>query len=365
MHISRLCLRNFKNIRSLTLSPAPTVNVFWGDNAQGKTNLIEAVYFLSNLRGFRGVKNQDFITHGEPGSKIEAFLEDSAVRHHFEVAFDIHCKNVYLDEKTPASSSFYFSRFQTILFAPEEVNLVKAGPAGRRALMDRAVFIATPSYLDLYSKYRKILGNRNILLKKQSSAAELEPWDEALIRAGSQIRLRRAEFINKIKPYLNDFFSWISSGREKVSIVYPEGAEDLASSEENLRGELTKRRDAELRFGHTLAGPHRDDFIFDLNGFSLRQFGSQGQQRSFMLAFKMAQLKEMEKNLGHSPILLLDDITGELDPERRGFLFDFLLKKQSQIFLTTTDNKNLKKNGFEGARFFRVSGGEFYPDTLE
>lgn len=365
MILTRLGLREFRNIEKATLYPSPNINIFFGDNAQGKTNLIEAVYLLANLRGFRSVKNCDFIRHGKDSCRVEAELKIAQIPHLLQVSLLPLSKKILLDEKSPDSSSSYFSHIRTILFSPEEVNLIKSGPAGRRSLIDRAVFISNPKYLDLFSTYRKILSNRNVLLKKRANSNEMEPWNEALIRAGASIRKKRWDFIRNIAPYLDDFFRQISNEKEKVIIDYPQGCWEKSSLEENFRVDLWENRESELRLGQTLSGPHRDDFIIDINGFSLRQFGSQGQQRSFILAFKTAQIREMEKRIGISPILLLDDMTGELDRERQEFLFKFLLERQTQVFLTTTEINRIFRNGFEGARFFRVDAGVFYPDTLE
>lgn len=357
MYIQRLFLCNYRNIKKITLEPSPEFNVLWGDNAQGKTNFLESIYLLGNLRSFRSSRNDELINHNSPGCHISGEVVSQGVRRQLDLTIVGSGKKAKIDGKDIKNAAYFMGFLRPILFSPEEVSLIKGNPAGRRALLDRAVFQSDPTFLAKAQLYERCLRQRNRLLKDAKNDRELAPWTEQLIAAGAHIRLERHRYLERLTPLLRETYSTITGGREKADLQYTTAAGDVESLQRSLRHDLAKHRERELILGQTLAGPHRDDPLMLVDGRPLRTFGSQGQQRSFMLAFKTAQIMDLEKKRGEPPVLLLDDMTGELDRQRQGFFFRFLLERRGQVFITTTDIQTLQQEGIRNARFFHVSQG--------
>jgi DNA replication and repair protein RecF len=224
-------------------------------------------------------------------------------------------------------------------------------------LLDRAIFQADPGYLGKAQEYERILRQRNRLLRDQRTTVELETWNLSLARSGARLRQERFKYLGRILPHFRWSYENICGGCETADFEYREGGTDLAELEARLLRELTSRTEAERRMATTLVGPHRDDPFFLVNGIPVKPFASQGQQRSLILAFKTAQVIDLEQRTGETPILLLDDLTGELDRRRQEFFFRFLLQRQGQVFISTTDPEPLVKEGFAKACRFHVSAG--------
>lgn len=365
MHLQRLLLSNFRNIERAAIDPDPEFNVLWGDNAQGKTNVLEAIYLLGNLRSFRGSRNEELIRHNASGGRVAGELSCQGVRRRIELAICESGKSARVDGKEVKKAGLFMGYLRPVLFSPEEVGLIKGYPAGRRALLDRAVFQADPAYLERAQQYERCLRQRNRLLKEGKKEQEIAPWTEQLIDAGARIRLDRLRYLDRLLPLLRETYRNIAGSREEADLHYPPVAGDEGYLRQSLRGDLARQCERERVLGQTLAGPHRDDPLFLVDGRPLRMFGSQGQQRSFMLAFKTAQIIDLEKQLGETPVLLLDDMTGELDRRRQGFFFRFLLERRGQVFITTTDIQPLQQEGIRHARFFRVTQGNIQEETRE
>ncbi len=365
MNLENLSLTNFRNIDQAVLTPAPQFNVFWGDNAQGKTNLLEAIYLLATLKSFRSAKNEDFIRHGKVDCRIAAEVCSLKVRHRMDLSITSQGKSPRIDAKEARYPERYLGLLHPVLFSPEEVGIVKGFPAGRRALLDRAVFQTDQDFLLLARNFSRCLKQRNQLLKNGTSSKTLEPWSEQLIQAGARLRQARTIYLNRMVPLLHETYRSISGDKEQADLQYPGAGEDLQELENSLRADLQRCADRELRQGITLAGPHRDDPQFLIDGRSLRLYGSQGQQRSYMLAFKTAQIMDLEQRTGQQPVLLLDDMTSELDRRRQGFFFRFLLERRGQVFITTTDVQPLLNEGLHQARFYRVENGSLQQDRQE
>ncbi|WP_305045491.1 DNA replication/repair protein RecF [Geoalkalibacter sp.] len=360
MQISTLQLSGFRNLATADLIPAPDFNVFWGQNAQGKTNLLEAIYLLGTLKSFRTQRNEDLICSGVAHSCLKAWVRTARVDHCLEIQLDGSHKRVRLDDKSVRRAHEVLGILRPVLFSPEEVHLIKGPPAGRRDLLDRALLHMDPGYLERFQDFLRVLRQRNHLLRQNAHPAELAPWTRSLIHAGALIRAERFHFAARLRPHLARVYDHLSEGREQAELDYPGSSSgDFA---EDLRQDLARLQQEERRLGQTLAGPHRDDPNFLVNGRSLRAFGSQGQQRCFILAFKAAQIELLEELTGHSPLLLLDDITSELDSRRKSFLFEFLRERRGQVFLTTTDAESLRRQGLAQARFFHVSKGHWHHD---
>jgi len=364
MLLEQLSLHDFRNIEMAHIRPHPYFNILSGANAQGKTNLLESLSILGNLKSFRSGHNDELIRHGQNRCSIKGKTSKNKVAHEIQVNISRDGKQALLDGKQVNQPESYLACLRLVVFSPEEVNLVKGAPAGRRRLLDRAVFQVQGSYLAEVRKYDRLLKQRNSLLKKGCAAAEIEPWTEELVRSGARIRQARSEFLLRLVPRLTECYREICGEKEQVELVYREQHVDLANLEATLMQDLNRQKEQERKYGITLSGPHRDDFEFFIDGRPLKSYASQGQQRSFILAFKAAQGLDLLTVHGEPPLLLLDDLTGELDRQRQELFYKFLLTMQSQVFITTTDVKPLLDGGIEDGYFFRVENGTFHVDSL-
>jgi DNA replication and repair protein RecF len=357
MYLRRLVLHNFRNLEHVEVVPDRRFNVLWGANAQGKTNILEGIYLLGHLKSFRGAPGSEMIRRQMPAGRLFGEVWRGGVSITIELTFQGNQKSARVNGKPISKSSDFLGLFPTILFSPEEVGVARGYPAGRRALLDRAVFQADPSFLERARTYQRCLQQRNQLLKEGCGAAQLAPWNENLIATGARLRFDRNAYLQRLVPLLQETYRQITAGREEADLHYAAGAGSEAELREGMRRELDQAKGQENRLGRTLVGPHRDDPYFLVGGHSLKQYGSQGQQRSFMLDFKTAQIIDLEATLGHQPVLLLDDMTGELDRQRQEFFFEFLRSRQGQVFVTATELQALCNKGFDDVRSFRVSEG--------
>lgn len=357
MYLRRLVLHNFRNLEHVEILPDKRFNVLWGANAQGKTNILEGIYLLGHLKSFRGSPGSEMIRRQMPAGRLLAEVMRGNVLTTIELTFQGQQKSARINGKTVSKSSEFLGLFPTILFSPEEVGLARGYPAGRRALLDRAAFQADPSFLERARAYQRCLQQRNQLLKEGCDTSQLSPWNENLILTGARLRLDRIGYLQRLVPQLQEIYRQITAGKEEADLHYPTPAGSEEELREGFRRELEQVAVQEKRLGRTLVGPHRDDPYFLVGGHSLRQYGSQGQQRSYMLAFKTAQIIDLETIIGQQPVLLLDDMTGELDRQRQDFFFKFLRSRQGQVFVTATELQVLCNKGFDDVRSFRVSEG--------
>jgi DNA replication and repair protein RecF len=365
MRLEQLTLCNYRNIGQADLTPDPGFNVLWGDNAQGKTNLLEAIYLLGHLRSFRGSRGEELVQQGKTAGRVKATVTSLEVRRQVELTLGGEGRSARIDGKEVRSPGLFMRSVRPVLFAPEEVTLVKGYPAGRRALLDRAIFQGDPNYLERAQLYARCLRQRNQLLRLGRADAEIEPWTEQTVQAGARLRSDRLCYLERLLPLLRETYRQISGDREEAELLYPAAEGGEAEQATALRRDFERLHQRERAFGQSLAGPHRDDPLFLVDGKPLRLYGSQGQQRSFILAFKTAQVIDLERRLGEPPVLLLDDMTSELDRRRQGFFFRFLLERRGQVFITTTDPHILRAEGVRRARFFRIEGGALRPDPTE
>lgn len=357
MYLKNLEVRNFRNFEQFILNLKNGFNFFWGDNAQGKTNFIEVIYFISNLRSFRLTKNSDLIRFGEKKSILSAETYSEFGSQKVQVSIEKSKKVALINGKSVFKNSEFFGVLPTILFSQEELFLIDKGPIGRRAFLDRGVFLADNSYLDRVRRYFFVLRNRNFLLKNGKNIKELEVWTEAFIKASVAILSDRFQFIQDILDDIKIIHKSLVEKNEEVSFGTKNSF--LKEKEEEIfRKRLEKIAIREREVGYTLLGPHADDPEFLINGKNIRLFASQGQKRSFVLAFKMAQILNFKKRKGEFPILLLDDIGSELDSARKKNFFKFLEDKKGQVFITTTDKNELQRVGICPDSCFYVAGGK-------
>jgi DNA replication and repair protein RecF len=357
MHLEQLLVRQFRNLSEVKLFWGEGFNVIWGNNAQGKTNLLEAVYLLGHLKSFRGARTSDLIQTGAAAARLTGLLTSGRVQHQLEVTLEQQGQTPRLDGKPVQRLSQFIGTLRLVLFTADELILLKGSPAGRRVLLDRAVLQTDPGYLDRVQAYNRILRQRNQLLKERASAEQLAPWNEALIESGARIRQDRCSYLEQLQPVLSAIGREIADRDERLALNYP-----LAGSRHDLRAalreEIERLHTRERQLAQTLAGPHRDDPDPLVDGRPLKLFGSQGQHRSFLLAFKAAQLSDLEARLGEPPLLLLDDLASELDAQRQASFFAFLRRRRGQVLITTTHPATLGEAVCPQARYFHVTDGK-------
>lgn len=339
MNVTRLSINQFRNISDVFCEPASGVNVIYGENGQGKTNLLESIWLFTGSRSFRGSTVSEFVPFG--GSRITLSIEFCDLQRKNEAKICLGDKKEILQNGVSLESiSALSGAFCCVVFSPAHLNLIKGGPAERRKAIDTVIGQIKPRYTSVILQYQKLLLQRNTLLKdipfSSSLLDTLDIWDQSLAKIGSLIVKTRESFLSKLLPLSQEFYRGISSGREEIFISYLSTIKsDGISSEETMLLHLKKNRSEDIRMGATSIGPHRDDFLVEINKASARSFGSQGQQRSAVLALKLGECALVEQVTNQIPVVLLDDVMSELDDSRRDFLLHRLLNRQ--IFITCCD----------------------------
>lgn len=336
MIINRLELNNFRNYESLDLSLSPDINIIYGDNAQGKTNILEAVYLCCTTKSHKNSKEKDMIRIGYD----ESHLRMSFIKNDLNHRIDMHLKKngrkgVAVDGVPASKSSEVYGLTNVVLFSPEDLSIVKDGPAERRHFMDAELCQLNKSFLKYLSLYNKTLDQRNNLLKQipstdqQDLISTLDVWDEKLVEYGSKIIQARADFIREINSIAKEVHNDISNGAEELTVDY----EPNVLAEEYQKALFSERK-KDIYQKTTSVGPHRDDFSLYAGKENLRLFGSQGQQRTAALSLKLSEIRLVREKIGESPILLLDDVLSELDRNRQHSLLNFIEGVQTVITCT-------------------------------
>jgi len=334
-----MAVANFRNFDSIRIEPDERFNLFYGQNGQGKTNLLEAIYLLGSPRSFRNSRLPELIKHGEKLSQIAGVVESSGTRSKINILLETAGRRVDIDGKGIHRASDLHGRLNAVVYSPDDTSMVKMGPESRRRYLDRAVYTSDIDYLHCWHDYQRILKQRNHLLKC-SDKTGLDTWTEKLAEAGGEVIERRLRFVAVLDNKLRKYYATISDDRETALVRYsPDGIQstERGSIREELL-ELFKRHvHSDERHGTTTLGPHRDDLTFLLDDRQLKAFGSQGQQKSFVLALKMAEMDSLLDLFAEPPLLLLDDMNSELDAIRNHNLMQFLATRNMQIFVTTTE----------------------------
>ncbi|GEN07865.1 DNA replication and repair protein RecF [Myxococcus fulvus] len=346
MRLLALHVQDFRNLAQVSLTPSAHATIAVGQNGQGKTNLLEALYFLATLKPLRAGRLSELVRWGTQTARVSGrFLLKGAER---EIAVEVGggTRQAFVDGKKAASLEEYFGGVSVVAFTPDDLEVVKGGPDSRRAFLDRAVFNRFPAYLRESREYARALKNRNRLLREGGAVdpAYLDAYDETLAKAGARIYSRRRALMAELAPRAQATFA--SIGRTVDPAVYgyhpAHLACDFATADEaalasSLRESLTARMRRDLDRGFTSVGPHSDDVSVTLGGRSARAYASQGQQRALVLGWKIAEIENLESCTGFLPLLMLDDVSSELDPERNAYLMDYLARSGAQVFLSTTD----------------------------
>ena len=352
MRILSLKIQNFRNINDIEIEPSEEMNVIYGENAQGKTNLIEAIWLLTGAKSFRGAKDEELKKFGSEKTNIKASFKAEEIEKNAQIEI-IDRRKAFLNEKPLKTPSRLAGSFNAIVFSPSDLRLLSDGPKIRRKFLDTAICQLYPSYIEILREYTRAVTQRNKIIKdfkfNSSSADMLQAFEDEISLKGEKIIKYRLRYIEILKEFIPQIYFGISDGKEILSIEYISSFKG-----KSLREELINSRKNDIFSGKTSVGPHRDDLEFKINGINAKNFGSQGQKRSVALTLKLAEANILKKNTGESPVCLLDDIMSELDPARQNFILNHI--KGMQTFLSCCDPQSVK-NLKEGKKF-KISKGE-------
>jgi DNA replication and repair protein RecF len=357
-----LDIQDFRNIEQASLAPSPRATILVGQNGQGKTNLLEAIYVLCTLKPLRAARFSELVRFGAPFADVAGDFAGPGGSRRVAVRVAPDGRTASLDGKPQDRLDAYFEGLAAVCFAPDDLGLVKAGPDGRRRFLDRAAFNRWPAVLGEARDHVRALRARNAALRAGDAAVEAS-FREPLARAAARLVVRRRDLVAELAPRLAASFAEISGpGAQAAELAYrpaagvaTEGTE--ADVTRSLSGALERRLSRDLERGYTSVGPHMDDLALVLGGRPARTYASQGQQRALVLALKVAEIENLRAALGRPPLLLLDDVSSELDPEKNRYLLEYLARLPGQAFLTGTDRRLLEAAAGPDAALYAVDSG--------
>ena len=355
MFVESIELNNYRNFDSLKVEFSPGVNIFFGDNAQGKTNLLESIYVSGTLRSHRGSRDKELIRFGEDEAHIRLFFRKDSLSHRLDVHLKKNkSKGVAVDGVPVRRSGELLGMMHIVFFSPEDLSIIKEGPAGRRRFLDMELSQIDKGYLQQLIAYNKILNERNNLLKQinlyPALIETLDGWDEQLLTAGQFLIKKREEFVQFLDEMMARIHSQLTGGKEQMKVEYEK---NVSADEFERKLQTSRKRDLKVKMSMT--GPHRDDLLFEVKGVDIRRFGSQGQQRTAALSLKLAEIELVKRAIKDTPVLLLDDVLSELDSSRQQYLLDSI--HDIQTLITCTGIDDFIENKFQLNKVFHVADG--------
>lgn len=355
MILKSVALSHFRNYDDLYIEFDRGTNILYGDNAQGKTNVLESIYVSGTTKSHKGSKDRELIQFGQDEAHIRTVVEKSGL----DYQIDMHLKKnkskgIAINRMPIKKASELFGILNIVFFSPEDLNIIKNGPSERRRFLDVELCQLDKIYLYNLTKYNKVLNQRNRLLKDIHFRPELMDtlavWDMQLIEYGKKIINTRKKFVEELNGIVYEIHKNISGNKEELVLKYEPDV-----FEENMEVELERCKEKDLKFGQTSVGPHRDDLCFMIQDIDVRKFGSQGQQRSCALSLKLSEIELVKKSIKETPILILDDVLSELDSNRQNFLLNSIHDIQTVITCTGLDE--FVRNRFEINKIFKVVNG--------
>jgi DNA replication and repair protein RecF len=366
MYIEKLALNNYRNYEELFVEFENKVNVILGENAQGKTNVMESIYVLAMAKSHRTSNDKELIRWDQEYAKIEGRVQKQHGSLPMQLIISKKGKKAKCNHIEQQRLSQYVGNLNVVMFAPEDLNIVKGSPQVRRRFIDMEIGQVSPIYLHDMSQYQKILQQRNhylkmMQIKKQNDQTMLEILTEQFIQMAVKIVAKRFEFLRLLENWAKPIHQGISRGLETLEITYKPSVDvledqDMSKMVESFEEKFTKVRAREIERGTTLFGPHRDDLLFYVNGRDVQTFGSQGQQRTTALSVKLAEIELIHSEIGEYPILLLDDVLSELDDFRQSHLLNTIQGKV-QTFVTTTSVEGIDHQTLKEASTYIVEAG--------
>ena len=355
MVIKSLKLKNYRNYELLDLTFDSKTNILYGDNAQGKTNILEALYLSGTTKSHRGTKDRDLIQFGYEESHLETIVEKNGI----DYQIDMHLKKnspkgIAINKIPIRKASELFGIVHFVFFSPEDLNIIKEGPAGRRRFIDLELSQLDKVYLSNLSNYNRIINQRNSLLKElyyQEHLIEtLDIWDMQLAEYGTKVIESRRKFIEQVNNIISNIHYRLTGGKENITLTYESSVGDMS-----LEQALKRYRQRDIKFKSTSVGPHRDDLCFKIGEIDIRKFGSQGQQRTAALSLKLSEIELVRMLIRDTPVLLLDDVLSELDKNRQNYLLDSIHDIQTVITCTGLDE--FVNHRFSINKIFHVKSG--------
>jgi DNA replication and repair protein RecF len=371
LKIQSVQLTNFRNHLRTIFECSPAVNIFVGNNGEGKTNILEGISYLCLTKSFYAASDAVVLSTDKTSFNAEAhILSEGGVAYNVAVEYERipNAKKISINKALVERPSAMVGMFPVVILSPEKNAITFGSPADRRAFLDLVISQASRSYLETLLEYRKVLKQRNkilydVKLRKVERNGEIDPWDEALVRLGSIVMRKRMTFLEEFTPCVLDAYRQLTTAEEVPQLQYAPSFELIETqnekSTETIFDEALKNRFYEERkIGHSLIGPHRDECVFKINNMELRSYASQGQHKTFLIALKLAEFFYLKERCKETPILLLDDVLSELDQERISKLLE-LSGKLGQSFVTTTDSTafaQLRHQGFSPRLFYVRQG---------
>ncbi len=355
MIIRSIELKDYRNYEGLDLKLSAGVNIFYGDNAQGKTNILEAIFVSATTKSHRGGRDRELIRFEQE----EAHIRTLACRNDMDYQIDMHLrrmgsKGIAINGQKIRKASELIGLLKVVFFSPEDLSIIKDGPSARRRFIDIELCQLDQSYLYNLNQYNKVLLNRNKLLKDMafdsSLGDSLEVWDAQLVKYGSQIIKRREEFIRELNDIIREIHFHLSGGKETLYLGYEPDV-----SKEKFAFKVRENRERDMKLKQTCTGPHKDDCLFSIDGCDIRRFGSQGQQRTAALALKLSEIELVKKVSHDTPVLLLDDVLSELDSSRQNYLLDSI--GEIQTIITCTGLEEFINRRVAVDKIFKVCNG--------
>ena len=370
MYLKHFIAQNYRNLQQFEVDFDPNVNIFIGQNAQGKTNLLEAIYFLALTRSHRTSNDKELIAFGKDYANVSGHIYKSQIDLSLRVLITTKGKKVWVNRVEQAKLSKYVGQLNAILFSPEDLDLIKGAPNLRRRFMDQEFGQISAEYLYFAGKYKQVLQQKNNYLKQLAKGEAhdtmfLEVLSDQLAGVAAEVIVRRFQFLNYLDQYARDAYAHISTSAEKLEVIYRPSVKEISvknSVEEvyhKVLNNFQNNQKLEILKGTTLSGPHRDDIDFELDGKNAHLYGSQGQQRTIALSIKLAEIQLVHQITDEYPLLLLDDVMSELDHNRQSALLNYIHGK-TQTFITTTDLEGISWEIIKKPKIYRIKSGQIY-----
>ena len=357
MIVESLKLQNYRNYEYLNMNFDEKINIIYGDNAQGKTNILESMYVCATSKSHRGSKDREIIRFDNDESHIKVNVRKNDMNYRIDMHLKKNKPKGIAVNGIPIKRAVeLFGILNIVFFSPEDLNIIKNGPSERRRFIDMELSQLDKIYLDCLINYNKVVNQRNSLLKeyafsgREDIISSLDIWDMQLVQYGNDVIKSREKFVKEINDLVKSIHTKLSGDREQLEIIY-----EPCVKEQDFESELVRVRDRDLKFKCTNIGPHKDDMCFLINGMDVRKYGSQGQQRTAALSLKLAEIELVKQIIHDTPVLFLDDVLSELDSRRQNFLLDSIGNIQTMITCTGLDE--FINNRFSINKIFKVVNG--------
>lgn len=357
MIVESLKLQNYRNYEYLNMNFDEKINIIYGDNAQGKTNILESMYVCATSKSHRGSKDREIIRFDNDESHIKVNVKKNDMNYRIDMHLKKNKPKGIAVNGIPIKRAVeLFGILNIVFFSPEDLNIIKNGPSERRRFIDMELSQLDKIYLDCLINHNKVVNQRNSLLKeyafsgREDIISSLDIWDMQLVKYGNDVIKSREKFVKEINDLVKSIHTKLSGDREQLEIIY-----EPCVKEQDFESELVRVRDRDLKFKCTNIGPHKDDMCFLINGMDVRKYGSQGQQRTAALSLKLAEIELVKQIIHDTPVLFLDDVLSELDSRRQNFLLDSIGNIQTMITCTGLDE--FINNRFSINKIFKVVNG--------